>query len=259
MGIHQRHGRNFRIDRPEGSGDFLFLIFKTDAEIVLENETVHVPPNTGLLYAPEDRQLYFGTGDTYVNHYVHFEMEPGDPEYSLVPSSRVLYLGNVTELEMLLVLLSREMLSETPNRDRSVDYLLRLLLNAVSDGMTLSRPTAELSRHGEELVMLRSKLYASPAEFASVTELSESVNISASHFQMLYRKMFGVSCYDDLLTAKTLAAEHMLLTTGLTVREIASLSGFPDETGFMRCFKKRTGFTPSGYRRQQLKKEEEGA
>ena len=45
IGCNYRHPSRFCINRPGGSGDFLFLIIKTAAFAVLNGERVPVPPN----------------------------------------------------------------------------------------------------------------------------------------------------------------------------------------------------------------------
>ena len=75
------------------------------------------------------------------------------------------------------------------------------------------------------------------------------MSLSASYFQTLYRAEFGVSCYEDVLRAKTGLAEYYLANTDMQVREIAALCGFENDVHFMRQFRKRTGSTALEYRR----------
>ena len=73
--------------------------------------------------------------------------------------------------------------------------------------------------------------------------------LSPSYFQTLYRAEFGVSCYEDVLRAKTSLAQYYLANTSMTVRQIAMLCGFENDVHFMRQFRKRTGQTALQYRR----------
>ena len=46
VGYDHRHDADFIIERPEGSGDFLLLILKTDAIFTLNGREIFVPKNT---------------------------------------------------------------------------------------------------------------------------------------------------------------------------------------------------------------------
>jgi two-component system response regulator YesN len=45
------------------------------------------------------------------------------------------------------------------------------------------------------------------------------------------------------------AAKHILETRSLSVKEIAGEVGFSDEAYFSKVFKRRTGYTPTEYRK----------
>ena len=45
-------------------------------------------------------------------------------------------------------------------------------------------------------------------------------------------------------------AEHLLSETNASIEEIAAAAGFGTPTGFATFFRKKTGMTPSGYRKQ---------
>ena len=52
-------------------------------------------------------------------------------------------------------------------------------------------------------------------------------------------------------------ARQLMGQTELTMREIADMVGYEDQLYFSRIFKKRTGFTPSAYRRSLQSSENE--
>lgn len=55
---------------------------------------------------------------------------------------------------------------------------------------------------------------------------------------------------DYIRNARMEAAKKMLLTTALSVNEIAEKTGFPDTNYFIRLFKKTNNITPNQYRKQ---------
>lgn len=51
-------------------------------------------------------------------------------------------------------------------------------------------------------------MYNNPAKFQNIQQLAEEVGFSCSHFQQIYKKEFGISCYEDLLTARIKTAQY---------------------------------------------------
>ena len=250
MGMNYRHEKEFDINRPDGSGDDLLLFFKTEARVFLEEGEVVAPPRSVLLYKVGTPQHYSAAGDLYVNHFLHMECR-GEEDFlksAGISVNRVIPLADDSEAEELLRMIGREEMSNSPHKERYMDMLIKMLILKISDfsGKDKSQPLPSV--HGAALDGLRAELYSNAGSFGSVAELAEKVNLSSSHFQQLYRERFGVSCYEDLLSARIKAAEYYLKNTSFTVKEIAALCGYENDVCFMRLFKRRTGLTPRGYR-----------
>ena len=247
IGLDMHHSADFSINRPNGSGDHLLIIFKTDALLTLDGTDITVSPDTAFIYSKGSPQNYRAICGSYVNHFLHFEMDEDDADSRLV-FDRLLVPHRTSDAEELLRMLSREQLSTSPNKDEYSSMLIKLLLLKVCEHSDEPRST-QLNPHAELLEELRADVYLNPGQFTSVAQLAERVSLSPSHFQQLYKNRFGVSCYEDLLSARIRTAQYYLSSTALTVREIANLCGYENEVCFMHRFKERTGTTPGAYRR----------
>ncbi len=249
MGINLRHDENFQIDRPSGSGDNLFLIFKTEADILFGEAVVRVKPGCCILYKKGSPQRYRACQKEYRNHYVHFDgMEANFTGKIDLPCDTPLYLENLDEVETLLKLLSREQISVSELRKDNESLFLQLMLRKVAENKMEEKPLEGDKKHLEELKNLRSEIYSTPGSYRSIREMAEAVNLSLSHFQALYSEYFHVSCYEDLINARLAGAKEFLRQSDMSVREIASLCGYESDTCFMRCFKNRVKMTPSEFR-----------
>ncbi|MBQ5333259.1 MAG: helix-turn-helix transcriptional regulator [Oscillospiraceae bacterium] len=251
MGLSYSHDKEFSIDRPNGSGDELLLIFITEAMVSLEEGDVIAPPRSAILYKKGVPQRYKACGDKYSNHFLHMDCTGEDEFFSSVgfPFNKVIPLWDCSEAEELMRMISREEMSASPFKDRYMDMLIKLLILKIAECSEKKNTAQVRSIHSSALGALRAELYSNAGSFGSVSDLARSVNLSPSHFQQLYREQFGVSCYEDLLSARMKAAEYYLKNTALTVKEIAALCGYENDVCFMRLFRRKIGMTPSEYRK----------
>lgn len=247
IGLDIRHIGDFCIDRPNGSGDSLLVIFKTDALLTLNGREITVPPDSAVLYGVGEQQFYKTICRTYVNHFLHFDGLGTDGFYPEIPFHTLLKLNNIEQVEELLRMISREQISLSPRREQCIDMLIKMLMFKLMDGISDTLPQPK-NQHAAGLNSLRADIYSNAGQFSSIEQLAARLNISPQHFQQLYKKQFGISCYEDLLTAKMKMAQYYLSTTTFSIKEIAALCGYENDVCFMRRFKNRTGFTPSEYR-----------
>jgi AraC-like DNA-binding protein len=67
-----------------------------------------------------------------------------------------------------------------------------------------------------------------------------------------FRKHFGMSPRAMLLKSRMSLARHLLLETGLSIKEIAGQLGYQRQHEFWRAFRKATGMSPSDWRNNPL-------
>jgi AraC family transcriptional regulator of arabinose operon len=78
--------------------------------------------------------------------------------------------------------------------------------------------------------------------------IAQSVHLSKSRFVHLFRQEIGTSAGKFLRGVRMRAAQHLLETSALSIKEVFCQTGFGDESHFVRDFKARYGITPSEYR-----------
>lgn len=249
MGMNIRHEDTFLIDRPVGLGDNLLIVFKSVARVLCDSEWKYVNSGSFIVYKKGSEQKYGAFEHEYMNHYIHFDADDEAlfDKFNLLTDC-VGYLQNVDEIENLIRLIGREHISDSDYRENNINLFLQILISKLAENQLEKQNEESEIKHIEELTDLRSKMYNTPARFRSVRELAEYVNLSVSHFQALYNRCFGVSCYEDLLSARMNGAKDFLTNNNLSVKEIATLCGYDSDTCFMRAFKQRVGMTPSEFR-----------
>ena len=81
------------------------------------------------------------------------------------------------------------------------------------------------------------------------TELANHCGVSYSQLRRYFVKLFGETPQQWLTEARLNNAAQLLLTTGLSVKEIARDLHFPNESQLCHQFKKHFGCRPYEYKR----------
>lgn len=89
--------------------------------------------------------------------------------------------------------------------------------------------------------------YAEPG--LSIGKAAERLSISESYLSKLLRRRLGTSFVDYLSDYRVGRAKELLAASDMMGYEVAEAVGYPDARYFASLFKKRTGITPSGYRK----------
>ena len=88
-------------------------------------------------------------------------------------------------------------------------------------------------------------------ERLNLDTLSEQLHLSKSNLIRVFKKNYGVTPYEYLLSLKISAAKLLLKDTKMTVREIADRLCISDEHYFSSLFLKKVGMRPRDYRNKK--------
>lgn len=80
-------------------------------------------------------------------------------------------------------------------------------------------------------------------------KLCQYISRSESQCIKIFKEAYGITPYAYFLNKKMRLAQDMLLNTNLSVKQIADHLNFADEYYFSNLFKKKTGVSPSKYRK----------
>lgn len=246
------HEDGIVINRPNGSGNYGFVLFKSNAELALQGKPSRVEKNTYILLGPHTPHMYRHLDKPFVNDWFHctgegvgsFLTRIGFPLDTPVPARDPFLISrSIMELNHLIR-------RESPHRDRIIDCDLQSLFMKLEDLRNQTAGLERTSRFFLPLSKLRNGLYSSPNAAYSVEKLASSVNLSKSYFQHIYKELFGCSVITDLIHARMEYAKYLLNNSTLSVAEVAKMCGYENDTHFMRQFRKFVGATPSQYKKR---------
>ena len=127
-------------------------------------------------------------------------------------------------LEQLLILISRLRITDSKPRTNPLHQIIQDVITYISTNVSadLSLPT-----------------------------LSDKYSVSASHLSKQFKSLTGMGLNEYVNIARVSAAEKFLLSTDMSIMEVAMKCGFNDSNYFARVFKKLKGVTPKKYSMQK--------
>ncbi len=89
-------------------------------------------------------------------------------------------------------------------------------------------------------------------EDLTVSNIAAAVGLSASHLSRLFKSRTGFSPHEFITLRRIDTAKELLLTTTLSVKQIAFHVGYHSEANFITSFSGKTGITPAAFRRNPI-------
>lgn len=243
-----------QIYRPKGSGDYLFLLFKTPMKVYRDQKFHISRENACILYAPGCGQHYRAV-QKFRNSYVHFSCQEDPGERFGIPLNTVFYPGNYEDIDECIRLLHKEHISNDLFSDEYEYTLFRQLMITVARGLETQQMRGNVA-DGDGLYFefrkLRLEMLTNYAKPWDTKELCRQINLEKSQFYACYQKFFHSTPHADLLQIRMDKAKNLLTNEALTVQHIAQVCGFSDYSHFSRYFKKQAGCSPAQFRKRLM-------
>lgn len=106
----------------------------------------------------------------------------------------------------------------------------------------------EITMDNNQRTLLQKHIDEHRKDFFSVNALADELNMSPHYLSDLLRSQTGMNTQQHIHAFLIERAKSLLVTTQLSVSEIAYRLGFEYPQHFNRLFKNKTGITPSEYR-----------
>lgn len=252
-GYDYRHEAGYTAERPTGTNGHILMIIRSPARIVLNDQVHFTNGNCVVLYHMDSPQYFYAHNKEFVNDWVRFYLDEEDADFweaTGIQLDTITEYADVYPLSRLIKIMAAEKGSTNHNAPVSLTLLLRLLLLKLSDYI-VKKPVF-YSQLSEKLTILRNNIYTNPQNDWSIDSICTSMAISPSYLQHKYKQLFGNSIKDDIIESRIQYSKSLLTNTSHTVAAISRMVGYSNDMAFMSIFKKKTGFTPSQYRKSSV-------
>jgi len=234
------------VDRPDGTGDWFFVLFHDAISVRLEDGLHHLKAGTLVMW-PHGSSHWYGCEDEVWEHsWIHFDGSWAADrlaECGLMDET-LLKLNNPVALENCLWRLYVE-LTDHRHPDLVIQKnifhnWLRELMRDAEEDETLFIP--------ERIRAAKKYLNQHMREHVSLQMLASHVGMSVPHLCAEFKRCYGGSPINYLIELRLRQARYLLLDRRLRIGEIAARVGYEDVYHFSRIFKKHFGLSPRAMR-----------
>lgn len=250
--VDNRQPADFKIHRESGRADYLFVLYKSAAKVLVNGVYVDVGKGDGIFFDKHKIQSYYPLPPNELLHdFLHFDLE-NDFEKMIFSDIPLGVPINISFPDIISKTLSdiKDELSASFSRYKE-DILTNLgliFLYRIKDEIDYGDINIKKRANFRNLYNLRTDIYRNPSKDWSIDNICRQVCLSRSYFQHLYKEFFEVSCIEDVISARIKMAKSLLISGNLKVSEIAEKCGYQNTTYFIKQFKNEVGVSPDKFR-----------
>jgi len=243
---------NFKLHRENGRNDYLFVLFKSPAKVMIEDSYVNADLGSFIIFDKHKIQSYYPANtESFIHDYMHFDLDNDNEKYLLskIPMGKLLYTSSPNTISSVLLEIKNELKNKYAKYNTEILNSLGtvLLCRLIRETETANQFNTSKNYYSE-LSNLRNDIYKNPQMDWSIENMSQKIHISRSYFQYLYKSFFSISFNQDVINARITYAKILLTTSSLTIYEISEKCGYQSPEHFIRQFKKKLGVSPKNFK-----------
>lgn len=242
------------IDRPNGSGDYLFLHFLEPMKIRMGGKTIQTKENAFFIFDKGTPQYYYAV-KKFCNSFIHFDTDVNFSKKYNIPLNTVLYLPELEEITSKLKELHLEFFLKKACFEEKIDADMTNLFIPLSRRINSDTLSSDKTTYLYNIFQsARMEILSKPESPWTSESMAALTNLGTSQFYNYYKTYFNSTPKADLINARLSLAQNLLLTEKLTVTEAALRSGFQTPSHFMRYFKKKYNSSPQKWVNEKNRK-----
>lgn len=207
---------------------------------VKANEWLLIPPHTAIKGAYKKKQQI----EFYWLHFFQEKPSPDLPSSNRITLPRHFHVNDENQSILLIQqILAYHPLPQIPD---SRNFLLASLLIELYSRCQLEQKTNRPQE--EHLESIKEWIRSHMSATLTVEEIAEHAYFNAEYLTRLFKRYTGLTAHQYLTHLKIETAKTLLVTTQLSIQDIAVHAYFSSDKAMFRTFKKSVGVTPSAYR-----------
>lgn len=132
--------------------------------------------------------------------------------------------------------------------NRSCDTMLTLFLSELSNDF-LNGEALLNSNKSSSVIFIAEWIRVHLSDRLSVKGVAEHFELNPTYLTRKFHEYYGIGTKSYIVNQKIIHARYLLLTTNLSISDIAEQSFFESSKHFMKTFKQHSGITPTTYRK----------
>ena len=134
-----------------------------------------------------------------------------------------------------------------------VDYLLTVLIIQLSEDYRRQIADTPLLGNAARVASIKNWIRANLSATLQVRDVAKAFTLNPHYLVRIFKKQAGETVIHYINRLKVERARELLVRSDLPIKQIASMSFYPNEKRLMKIFKKYTNLTPSEYRQAYTK------
>jgi AraC family transcriptional regulator of arabinose operon len=245
LGLHEEMPPMI-VDRPEGTGDYLFMLFHSKVRVRAHDSESIRGPSTLMVWTPEDSHYYGSPLLPWDHSWFHCT---GREIASILKACRIpvgqcIAVTDPSLMEHFLL----EVIAELIGWSQPDGKILRNLFENFI--LALARHAFHKSKRLAPASLLAVRAYVEQhfTERLRLGQLAKRAGLSEPHLCTEFRRYFGIPVIQYVLQLRMNQATYLLRDHNRRIGEIALMLGYPDLYTFSKMFKHYIGVSPKKFR-----------
>ncbi|MES2307299.1 MAG: AraC family transcriptional regulator [Verrucomicrobiota bacterium] len=248
LGIHEIM-KPMIVDRPRGTGDYLFMLFHGEVEIQTDQTVKKYTPSHLMIWESKDSHFYGNKEKPWNHTWFHCSGQKITPflKHHGIPFRKPLLIHDPSFFTKYLL----ETLNELQEWEiPSPKIVLNFFENFV-EGIHRQISLKRASFASPQLKEAQNYIAQNYTERIRLSALAQKSGYTDPYFCSEFKKTFGMTVTQYILQLRMDQACYLLRDQNRRVGEIASLVGYPDLYTFSKMFKRTMGICPREFRNKK--------
>lgn len=250
-GIATKHQKNDVFKDKKGKNAWLLMCFDTAFFYYDGKENKKGRRYECLLQKPNIPLIHGGAengGEGFVNDWIYFNSPNMEDiiKNLEIPVNKSFYVKSFNCLTKHLSKLK----NQENEPDKFFDYSSSMVIFDMLIDIAKSRNMIDVKeKNSYNLVKkVREYMVENCADKLTLDKLAKMSGYSVSRFCEIYKSIYSKSPIVDLINIRIAKAKNLILSTNMTISEIASVCGFEEVQYFSNTFKKMEGVSPKNFK-----------